>query len=495
MDGDGMKKKESVYIGLDISSTHIKVGAYDRWGNVKAVASTPTPVHMTKNGGIYHLADELKEKTFHALAACMERVQGYKIKALGVSSVGESGVLLDEEGEPLGPVLAWYDQRPSSYLKQVGQQMPVLDIYRRTGLFPDVKYSLLKFLWMKDHMADAWKRSKSWQHIAEYIVYSLTGKMKSEYSLSSRSMAFNITRREWDEELLREFDIKRELFQQPVQSGIIHGHVHKSASGYTKLPEGTPVTIAGHHPVVGALGIGGMLDGDVTDVCDMMETLIITMPEQDMNQFKETQLFTVGCHVVPGHHYALLDVGTTGGIIQWFLSITGWDYQELLSVLSKSNGVNNNLGFYPTYSGDGQSNNQVQMSWFGGQLTNSYPEQMASSIIQGLSCLFRYQIDQLQHINIPIKRLLVAGESTKNQYWMQMKADLLNRPLHICRNWEGSSRGAAILAAKSINEIDEFSIPPSLTVIPNEAKRSEMEDFYINNYLKNIEIARQMRFT
>ncbi|MGI2296445.1 FGGY-family carbohydrate kinase [Paenibacillus sp. GXUN7292] len=488
-----MKKKESLYIGLDISSTHIKAAAYDKHGNVKAISSTPTPVHMTKNGGTYHLADELREKSFYALESCVERVQGHKIKAIGVSSVAESGVLLDEDGESLGPILAWYDQRPNQYLNQVRQQVPTLDFYQKTGLFPEAKYSLLKFLWMKENMPDMWNKSKSWLHIAEYIVFCLTGVKKSEYSLASRSMMFNITSRQWDTDLLQEFDIKKSLLQEPAQAGTIHGYVNKTASAYTRIAEGTPVTIAGHHPVVGALGIGGMLDGDVTDVCDMMETLIITLPLQEMAKFNEAQVFTVGCHVVPEHHYAFLDVGTTGGIVEWFLSITGWDYQELLNVLSKANGVNKNLGFYPTSLGDSQSDNHVQMAWFGGQLTNSYPEQMASSIIQGLSCLFRYRIEQLQHLNIPIKRLLIAGESTKNPYWMQVKADLLNRPLHICRKWEGSSRGAAILAAKAIDEMDEFAIPPSLTVTPNAAKHVEMEKFYTESYLKNIEIAKQMK--
>ncbi|WP_159887739.1 FGGY-family carbohydrate kinase [Paenibacillus puerhi] len=487
-----MKKKESLYIGIDISSTHIKVAAYDNYGNLKEVASTPTPVHMTKSGGTYHLADELREKTFNTIQACMERVQGHKIKAIGISSVAESGVLLDEDGESLGPIMAWYDQRPNIYLNHVREQVPTLDFYRKTGLFPETTKSLLKFLWMKDNMPDVWKKSKSWLHIAEYIVFCLTGEMKSEYSLASRSMVFNITKRQWDDDLLLEFDIKKELLQETVQAGTVHGYVLKAASEYTKIPEGTPVTIAGHHPVVGAFGIGAMLDGDVTDVSDMMETLIITMPFQNMDNFQDAQVFTVGCHVVPGHHYALLDVGTTGGIVEWFLTITGWDYPKLLTVLAKANGVNKNLGFYPTSLGDSPADNHVQTAWFGGQLTNSYPDQMASSIIQGLSCWFRNKIEQLHQLNIPIKRLMVAGEATKNPYWMQVKADLLNRPLHICRKWEGSSRGAAILAAKSIDEMDEFSIPPSLTVMPNAAKSSEMEDFYVNSYLKNIEMVKKM---
>ncbi|MFC4601061.1 FGGY-family carbohydrate kinase [Cohnella hongkongensis] len=487
-----MKKKESLYIGLDISSTHIKVGAYDRFGAMKAVSSTPTPVHMTKNGGIYHLPDELRERTVETLLSCMERVQGCKIKAIGVSSVAEAGVLIDEDGQTLGPVMAWYDPRPHPYLNDVKQQVPAMEFYRRTGLSPEAIHSLLKFLWMKDHMAEAWQKGRTWLHIAEYIVYCLTGEKKAEHSLASRSLLFNINTRTWDEELIRTFDLKRELFQENVQAGKVHGYVHKTASAYTKIPEGTPVTIAGHHPIVGAFGIGGVLEGDVTNVCDMMEALIITLPNQNMNQFEQTPKFTVGCHVVPDHHYALLDVGRTGGIVEWFLSVTGWNYQKLLTVLSKANGTTKNLGFYPVWHGDRQNETSAQMSWFGGQLTNSNPEQMAASIIRGLSCLFRYSMDELRNLHIPIKRLMVAGESTKYPYWMQMKADILNWPLHICRNWEGSSRGAAVLAAKSIGDIGEISIPPSLTLMPNGDKTEEHQEFYVDCYLKNVEILKQL---
>lgn len=487
-----MKKKESLYIGIDISSTNIKVGAYDHTGALKAVSSTPTPVHMTKSGGIYHLPDELREKTVNTILACMERVQGHKIKAIGVSSVAEAGVILDEDGEPLGQIMAWYDQRPNPCLEAVKSRVPALDFYRKTGMKPEAIHTLLKFVWMKEHMAEVWARGRKWLHIAEYIVYCLTGETKTEHSLASRSLLFNINERQWDADLIREFHIKEELLQENVQAGKVHGYVHKAASAFTKIPEGTPVTIAGHHPIVGAFGIGGMLDGDVTDISEMMEALIITVPSPNMDHFAEPQKFTVGCHVLPNQHYALMDVGRTGGVIEWFLSITGWDSQKLLTVLSKANGINHSLGFYPVWTGDQQSGNPVQTAWFGGHITNSNPELMATSIIQGLSCLFRNRIEELRSLNIPFKRLMVAGESAKYSYWMQMKADFLNLPLHVCRNWEGSSRGAAILAAKSIDEIGEFFIPPSLTLTPNKDKIEEMEKYYTNNYLKNLELFKQI---
>lgn len=489
-----MRKKDSLYIGLDIGSTHIKAAAYNRFGEMKAIARTSTPAHVTKDGGIYHLASELWENTVSAIQSCMEQVhaQGSKIKAIGIASVAEAGVLLDENGESVGPILAWYDQRPNQYLSMVKNKVSSLDFFRKTGLYPQAKYSLMKFIWMREHMAENWRKGQAWLHIAEYIAYCLTGVMKSEISLASRTMLFNVKDRKWDEELLREFGIRKDILQNTVHAGDIIGSVQKSVSEYTRIPEGTPVTVAGHDHIVGAFGIGSTLDGDVTNSCGTAESLVITMPKVDLDQLTEIPNFTIGCHVIPGRYYALMPVGTTGGIVEWFLSITGWNYQQFLNALAQETGGNTNIGFYPAPLGDSDSEKHVQMAWFGGALTNSYSPHMAHAIIQGLSCLFRNRIEVLQNMNINMERLMVTGGSTNNPYWMQAKANILNRSLYIVRDSEGVARGAAILAAKSTEELDEIPVPPSLTVMPNLDQARKMQHFYTNNYLKKIEITKNL---
>ncbi|WP_248928581.1 FGGY-family carbohydrate kinase [Paenibacillus hamazuiensis] len=489
-----MRKKDSLYIGLDIGSTHIKAAAYNRLGELKAIARTSTPAHVTKDGGIYHLAGELWENTVNALRTCVEQVQaqGHKIKAIGIASVAEAGVLLDDGGEPLGPVLAWYDQRPNQYLNMVKDKVPALQFYRKTGLYPQAKYSLMKFLWMKEHVPEQWGKGRSWLHVAEYIAYCLTGERKTEISLASRTMLFNIKQRQWDGELMSEFGIPQGLLQDIVHAGEVVGYVQKQVGEYTKLPDGIPVTIAGHDHIVGAFGIGSTLDGDVTNSCGTAETLVITMPQLDMDMFTKIPDFTIGCHVIADRYYALLPVGTTGGIIEWFLSITGWSYEQLLTVLSQENGANKAVMFYPAPLGDSESESHVQMAWFGGALTNSYSAQMASAIIHGLSCLFRYRMEVLQNLNIKMERLMVTGGSTKNPQWMQAKADILNRPLHIVRDSEGVARGAAIFAAKSGNELDEIPVPSSLTVMPNAENVNKLREQYEKHYLPKIEVAKSL---
>lgn len=487
-----MKIKDSVYIGLDIGSTHIKAAAYDSLGELKGISRVSTPAHVTKDGGIYHLASELWANTVKAIQMCMEQVQGSKVKAIGIASLGEAGVLLDESDEPVGTVLAWYDQRPSQYLSMVKKKVSSLEFYRKTGLFPQAKYSLLKFLWMKENTPDAWKQARCWLHIAEYIAFCLTGKKRTEMSLASRTMLFNIKKLAWDEELVQEFGINRELLQEVVPSAKVIGTVLKQVSEYTRIPEGTPVTIAGHDHIVGSFGIGGTLEGDVTNSCGTAETLVTTMPKLDMNQFAEVPNFTIGCHVIPDRYYSLLSIGTTGGIVEWFLNMTGWNYERLLEVLSKENGVSKNLSFFPLLIGDKETENYVQMGWFGGALTHTYSGQMATAMIQGLSCLFRYQMNVLRDYNISMDRLLVTGGSTKNPYWMQTKADMLNRPLQIVKDSEGVARGAAILAAKSNQFIDEIPVPQSITIMPNKEHSNRLNEYFHSYYLKNLEVYKQL---
>ncbi|GGE27770.1 xylulokinase [Pullulanibacillus camelliae] len=478
-----MKIKDSVYIGLDIGSTHIKAAAYTTAGDLKSIARLSTPVHVSSDGGIYHLSSELWEKTLKCLIECINGMKDIKIKGIGIASMAESGVFMDADGKENDYILAWYDQRPSHFLKEIQKKVPAKEFFERTGLIPDSKYSLLKMIWMKRFMPDIWKSARTWLNIADFIAYKLTGHMQSEISLDSRTMLFNIKKRHWDQDLIKEFGIKDELFKEPVHSGQLIGKLVEDVARVLKIPKGIPVTIAGHDHIVGAFGIGAIFDGDVTNSCGTAETLIITIPEKDLSQFPTLPPFTIGCHVIPNRHYVLLPVGRTGGIVEWFLSITGWNYDQFLDVLSKDEIKDGSIDFFPIPFDEG---NQVQYGWFGGAITHSNSSELSHALIHGLGNLFRNRMELLENLNFPIERLMVIGGSTQNQFWMRTKANILNKNLQIVRDSEAVARGAAILAAKSCGEIEDVPTPPSLTIEPDLKEIDRLEDHYKNRYLKTI---------
>ncbi|MBJ3528817.1 hypothetical protein JGC28_25180, partial [Salmonella enterica subsp. enterica serovar Meleagridis] len=124
-----------------------------------------------------------------------------QIRAVAVASVGEAGVLLDNNDDVVGPALTWYDTRPKQQLENIISAMDIEHIYEITGIPAHSNYSINKIKWLQDNISsvhEGWK----WLCLAEYIAFKLSGVKRSEYSLASRTMALNITDMNWDEQLI-----------------------------------------------------------------------------------------------------------------------------------------------------------------------------------------------------------------------------------------------------------------------------------------------------
>lgn len=487
-----MKIKESLYLGIDLGTTHIKAVAYNKFGEIKGIARMITPTHVTKDGGIHHIAEEIWTNTIGSIQECLDQIQNYKVKGIGIASAAEAGVLLDENGDSTGPILAWYDERPNRYMEQVKSKVSNLEFYKKTGLYPKAKYSLMKFLWMKEHEPEQWRKGRSWLHLAEYIAYRLTGIKRSEITLASRTMLFNIKDKEWDKDIIKKFNINPDILQTVIQSGEKVGGLLKESSEILRMTEGIPVTIAGHDHIVGAFGIGGIHDGDIINSCGTAESLVATISDFDFDNLSEIPEFTIGCHVVTNRYYLILPVGTTGGITEWFLNMMKWDYEDLMDALSIENKYSSKLVFMPSPMGDSSSDVHTQTAWFGGAVTHAHSNQFATAMIQGLSCLFNYQIEYLKRQNVNMERLLVIGGSTKNKSWMQMKADVLDKTLQIFNDSEGVARGAAIMAAKISDGLNEIPVPSSYSVFPDADRKEEIQDFYKTTYIENLNLIKNM---
>ncbi|WP_265184991.1 FGGY family carbohydrate kinase, partial [Salmonella enterica] len=111
-----------------------------------------------------------------------------QIRAVAVASVGEAGVLLDNNDDVVGPALTWYDTRPKQQLENIISAMDIEHIYEITGIPAHSNYSINKIKWLQDNISsvhEGWK----WLCLAEYIAFKLSGVKRSEYSLASRTMA------------------------------------------------------------------------------------------------------------------------------------------------------------------------------------------------------------------------------------------------------------------------------------------------------------------
>jgi xylulokinase len=72
---------------------------------------------------------------------------------------------------------------------------------------------------------------------------------------------------------------------------------------------------------------------------------------------------------------------------------------------------------------------------------------MIRATIEGLDYQFRQMVEALEGaLSISPSRILAVGGATKNEFWMQNKADVCNKVIEVPKVYEATPLGAAMLA-------------------------------------------------
>lgn len=128
---------DDLLLGIDVGTTNIKVIVFTTSGAPAASASVATPTERPQPGWAEHDPHILWESVVAAIRRALAAIDDpRRVRGLAVASVGEAGVLLDARGEPLTPIIAWYDRRTATYARRWNAHDDPLETFRLTGMLP-----------------------------------------------------------------------------------------------------------------------------------------------------------------------------------------------------------------------------------------------------------------------------------------------------------------------------------------------------------------------
>lgn len=381
-----------------------------------------------------------------------------QISAVAIASVGETGVLLDDNDNVVGPALTWYDTRPKHQLENIISAMDIEHIYEITGIPAHSNYSINKIKWLQDNISNG-REGRKWLCLAEYIAFKLSGVKRSEYSLASRTMALNIAEMKWDEQIIQAAELSPSLFSPLVQAGVAIGTVTSAVSKLTGLTTDTRVVIAGHDHMCGSVAVGLTSEDQILNSTGTTEgLLVVTEAVNNSERFFRARVSN-GVHVLPGLHSLYASLPSAGYAIEWFRNLFELDMPAFLrmvdtlrneqdmAVASALDGI-----FIPHLRGSGPPNrNTCSQALIYGLDDKSRPEDILRFVFQGLCFELRNLLDLYETLignNYPVVN--VIGTACKNPYWLHLKANILNREIVACNVNEAVSKGAAMLAAKAV---------------------------------------------
>ena len=479
--------------GLDIGTTGCKLTVFDGDGKYLGKAYRDYPVRRAVG------SHEIDVSAMMDGVYAVIREMGSRfpdIGAIGVTSFGETFVMVDESGQPLHNAMLYTDPRGAEECAELTAKLGAERIANITGLAPHEMYSISKMMWIRRHQPEVFAAARRVHLIEDFVVWHLTGKAQIDYSLATRTMAFDIRALTWSREVFDAAGIDLSLMSQPVPTGTTAGKITPSSARKTGLNPDCVIVSVAHDQVAAAAGAGAFDSSIAVDGAGTVECLTPVYDSLPEIPVMAKGYFSVVPHAVPGKYVAYAFSYTGGALIQWAMETFGrgetnesmeeagcWDEPTGLLVLPHFAGA-------ATPYMDTRSKGAIL-----GLTTATTAADLYRACMEGVAYEMRINYEALAGSGIRFRKLHATGGGAKSRRWIQMKADVLNLPITVLQTADAGTVGSAMLTGIAVGLFSDLEDAAVHMVQELETcePRQAMHEKYMKVYEKYKAVYRAVR--
>mgnify|MGYP001013635557 CR=1 FL=1 len=421
-------------------------------------------------------------------ALLMNNLHSNQIKAIGITNQRETTVVWDKNtGQPVYNAIVWQCRRTASICDELRKRGLEPYIQATTGLLVDAYFSGTKLLWILDNVPGARERAERGEllfgTIDAWLLWKLTGGQvhATDYSNASRTMLFDIHNFCWDQRLLEELDIPKEMLPEVRGSSEIYGY---------SVPEilGSAVPIAGMagDQQAALFGQTCFQPGTAKNTYGTGCFLLMNTGSQPITS-KNGLITTIAWGVNNKIDYALEgSIFVAGAAIQWLR-----DEMRLISTAAESESVAmsvpNNAGVYlvPAFVGLGAPYwDMYARGTLVGLTRGTRREHVVRAALEAIAYQTADVLEAMsEDADIKLNSLKVDGGAVVNNFLMQFQADILDVEVERPVVQETTGMGAAFLAGlavgywKNMEEIESIrAVDKRFVPSMNAAEKKELLD-------------------
>ena len=441
-------------MALDAGTTSNRCILFDKSGRPCSVAQREFKQYFPKAGWVEHDADEIWASQLGVAVEAMTKISAAAadIAAIGITNQRETAIVWDKNtGEPVYHAIVWQCRRTSEYCDSLKEKGLTEFFRKKTGLVIDAYFSATKVKWILDHVEGARERAERGEllfgTVETWLIWKLTkGAVHvTDYSNASRTMMFNINTLEWDEHILRELDIPKQMLPEVKPSSCIYGMTDASFFG-------------GEIPIGGAAGdqqsaLFGQTCFHAGEAKNTYGTgCFLLMNTGEKPVFSENGLVTTIAWGLDGKVCYALEgsIFVAGASIQWLrdemhLIDSAAESEEMARKVEDTNGV-------PAFTGLGAPHwDQYARGTIVGLTRGVNKYHVIRATLESIA----YQVNDVLSAmkadsGIVLSALKVDGGASANNFLMQTQADFIGAPVARPVCVETTAMGAAYLAGLAV---------------------------------------------
>lgn len=444
-------------LSLDQGTTSSRAVIYDHGGKICSAAQKEFKQLFPKPGWVEHDPTDIWSSQMAVASEAIAKmgILPQSLTAIGITNQRETTIVWERKtGNPVYNAIVWQDRRTAGYCDELIKSGKAKFIKQKTGLEVDAYFSATKIKWILDHVAGARKKAikgkLAFGTIDSWLIWNLTrGRSHlTDVTNASRTMLFNIHDLQWDDELLKLFDIPFEMLPEVRPSGTFF----TETSGKI-LQAKIPVTGVAGDQQAALFGQRCTQKGMVKNTYGTGCFLMMNTGHEPI--FSEHRLITTVAWQMNGEVVYALEgsVFTAGSLVHWLrdgLQIIEKteEIESLASSVEDSGGVI----IVPAFTGLGapfwKPDATGTITGLTRGTTKAHIARAALESIALQSCdVIRAMEKDTGH---PVQLIRADGGAAANNLLMQMQADYSQITVERSSNYETTSLGAAFFAGLAV---------------------------------------------
>jgi len=435
-------------MGIDLGTSSTKAVIVDVEGNLLAVAQCEYPISSPHVGWAEQDPENWYQAAINTARLALQEVgqPSETVAAIGLAGQMHTTVCLDAGGRPLRPAILWADQRSGRQVSQVYTRLGREKLAAWTGNPLAAGFMLASWLWLGEHEPEVCRQTRSLLLPKDYLRYRLTGFLGSEPSDAASTLLFDPIHRCWSLPLLAALDIDERLLPPVYPSAAVAGGLLPEVAKVTGLRAGTPVVFGGSDQALQALAQGVINPGLVSCTIGTGGQLFTPCLSPRPDPALRLQLF---CHVIPDLWHLEAAILSAGLSLRWLRDgvFRGLGYTALADLAAQAPVGSDGLFFLPYLAGERTPLMDAQAKGALVGLTVRHDARhVVRAVMEGVVYALRQGLDLIESLGVPVERVLASGGATQHPLWLQLQADIFNRPVYPGSVQEATARGAAMLA-------------------------------------------------
>jgi glycerol kinase len=429
-------------LALDAGTTGNRAILFDDRLAVVARAYRELPQSFPRPGWVEHDPAQILQGCLAVLREALSGIDPARVAALGITNQRETALVWDRStGEATRPAIVWQDRRTADACAALKEQGLEERIRRQTGLMLDPYFSATKWQWMFRAQKPA--ASEIVGTVDSWLLFHLSGGLHAtDPSNASRTLLFDLERGAWDEDLCGLFEVPMDRLPEIRPSCGDFGRTRRDLVGAE-----IPIAAVAGDQQAALFGQGAFRAGRAKNTYG---TGLFLMAHTGRELSRVPGLLTtVAWRIGEETEYALeASAFSAGAAIQWLRDgLRFFATSEESEALAQSVPDCAGISFVPALTGLGAPHwsPRARGAFTGltrgataAHLTRAALESMAYQTRELLDCLPR-RPDVLR----------VDGGATRNDFLMQLQADVAGIAVERGATPEVTALGAAALAGLS----------------------------------------------